>query len=64
MRWTDDPERDADRYESDQHDRLIRRPQCFFCGENIQDEKAVKFPKTNLWMCFGCIKDYTQFLED
>lgn len=38
MFYSDDPIRDAERYEAEQERRLSELPVCCYCGEPIQDD--------------------------
>lgn len=42
MFYSDNPERDFDRYEAEQQRKLDRLPKCAHCGEPIQDEDCYK----------------------
>ena len=55
MIWTDNPERDADRYDAEQERNLAYCPICDKCGEPIQDEYAYQFVDGS-WMCEECIE--------
>ena len=53
--WSDDPVRDFLRYDSDQEDRLQEFPQCWNCGEPVQQEEAICVD--GKWICDRCKMD-------
>lgn len=56
MMWTDDPEFDFDRYESEQIERIERLPVCCCCKEHIQQEAALYY--NDQWVCEDCEDDF------
>lgn len=52
--WSDDPERDADRYYNEQEKWLLSRPVCCSCEEHIQDDYAYFIDDE--WICEDCLK--------
>ena len=59
--WTDDPERDYERYASDIDDRLASLPKCRNCGEPIQQEDAVYF--SGGFICDNCLEEMRREIE-
>ena len=59
--WTDDPERDYERYASDIDDRLASLPKCWNCGEPIQQEDAVYF--SGGFICDNCLEEIRREIE-
>lgn len=53
MSWTDNPERDFDRWNAEQEDWLARLPVCCDCGNPIQQEDAVRID--GKWYCDDCL---------
>lgn len=47
-----DPERDYDRYDKEQQERLDRLPVCAECGEPIQQDTALYY--NGEWYCDDC----------
>ena len=43
MFYTDDPVRDAERYQAEQEGKLKMLPKCHVCDEHIQQDKAVYY---------------------
>lgn len=62
LHYTDDPERDFDRWDMELERRRARRPVCVECGEHIQDETA--FCKNDIWTCEKCIEKQRTWIED
>lgn len=56
MFYTDDPVRDAERYEAEQERRIQMLPKCTECGEPIQQEQAVCYEGE--WCCKECEYDF------
>ena len=42
--------------------RIAHLPTCDFCGEPIQQERALKL--MGLWVCDECINDNMQWIEE
>ena len=42
--------------------RISHLPVCDFCGEPIQQERALKL--MGLWVCDECIEDNMEWIED
>lgn len=61
MFYTDDPIKDAERYDAYQQKRLERLPECADCGEHIQEEEA--FYIHDEWICENCIDSYRRSVE-
>ena len=49
MTWSDDPEKDFERYDAEQQKDLDRLPVCCCCEEPIQQEKAIYY--NDQWCC-------------
>lgn len=62
---SDDPARDAERYEAYRDAQLERLPKCHCCGKRIQDDEALHYTAitTDFWLCLGCIDDNTELIE-
>lgn len=56
MSWTDDPERDFDRYDRELADKLDRLPRCCCCDEPIQQEEAIYY--NDQWCCKECESEF------
>ena len=54
--YTDDPIRDAARYDAEQSRRLDELPVCHCCGEHIQDEHYYLI--NDEVYCIGCLESY------
>lgn len=61
MYYSDDPARDAERYMADLDKRLARRPVCDCCGENIQDEMALRYK--GIYLCEDCMDYNREYIE-
>lgn len=55
IHYTDNPERDFARYDSEQQEQLEKLPVCCECGEPIQDEHC--FEIDSGYVCPGCMDD-------
>ena len=62
MIWTDDPVRDAARYDAERNEWLESRPVCTICGEHIQEESALSL--NNEWICDECVRENTFYIDD
>ena len=63
MSWTDDPVRDAERYEAEQEESLKRLPVCCECGEPIQTDECYEF--NDELICPDCLRDnHKKWTED
>lgn len=62
MYWTDDPVRDAARYEAEQERQLKKLPRCCECRERIQTDECYEFDGELI--CPDCLmsnhKDWTE----
>lgn len=58
MNWTNDPERDADRYSEEGEAWVASRPICSECGEQITDDEAYHIRKR--WYCRSCMRDFLE----
>lgn len=38
MTWSDDPEKDFERYDAEQQAKLDKLPRCCICNEHIQED--------------------------
>ena len=65
MYLSDDPAWDAERYMRAMDMKLARRPMCFCCRRNIQDEAALHFQtrEEDVWLCLECVEDNTEYIE-
>ena len=59
---TDDPVRDAMERDAEFERWLKTRPICAYCGEHIQDEKAVCIDGE--WICDECLEDMRREIND
>ena len=55
MYITDNPVRDAERYEAEREEALQSLPVCCECGEHIQDDFCYEFDGELI--CPDCLKD-------
>lgn len=62
MRYAD-PVSDFDNRDNYLAEKLERRPECIFCREHIQDEKAYNIPKIG-YACVHCMESFEEFMED
>ena len=63
MSWTDDPVRDALRYEAERERQRKRLPVCCECGEPIQDDECYEFDGELI--CPDCLKDnHRKWVDD
>lgn len=58
MTWSDDPEKDFERYDAEQQKDLDRLPVCCCCEEPIQQEKAIYY--NDQWCCESCEDQFWQ----
>ena len=49
-------------HEIEMEKRLSRLPECDFCGERIQQDKALHI--MGLWICDDCINDNMRWIEE
>ena len=56
MYYTDDPERDYDRYDRDQTEWLNSLPVCEHCGEPIQEDEWYEIDGAEIHE--DCLRDY------
>ena len=49
-------------HDADMEKRLSRLPECDFCGERIQQDKALYI--MGLWICDDCISNNMQWIEE
>lgn len=56
MYYTNDPIRDFNRYDSDQHDEFQKLPECTYCGSKIQDEFL--YCINDEIICKDCLNDH------
>lgn len=64
MVWSDDPMRDADRYEAERQEEEDKLPICDVCGEPIQDEWVFELDDGTL-VCGECLnREYRKPVED
>lgn len=59
--FTDDPVRDAERYQAEQDRKLDALPKCAICGEPIQDESALYL--NGEWICDECVSINTKYID-
>lgn len=52
MSFTDNPIADWDRYCAEQGKEMEKLPKCEYCGEQIQQDKAVYI--NGFWFCEDC----------
>ena len=63
MYYTDDAERDFDRWDLELERRRARRPLCSHCGERIQDEEAYLI--NGEFYCEKCMEqEYKVWVDD
>ena len=63
MSWTDDPVRDAERYEAEQERQLQRLPVCCECGYPIQTDECYEF--NDELICPDCLRDnHRKWVDD
>lgn len=63
MPWTNDPARDADRYDAEQNKILQRLPVCSDCGEHITDDYFYEI--NSEYICPTCLNDnYRKYTDD
>ncbi len=62
MTWSDDPEKDFERYDAEQQAKLDKLPICNCCGEPIQQEKAVYY--NDQWCCEECEDEFWQDIRE
>ena len=63
MFFTDDAERDFDRYDREMERRRARRPVCSNCGEHIQDEEAYLI--NSEFICQKCLdNEFKIWMDD
>lgn len=60
--WTDNPERDFDRWDAEQEEWLDSLPECWCCGNHIQQEDAVRID--GKWYCDDCLNDMREGILD
>lgn len=60
--WTDNPERDFDRWDAEQEEWLDSLPECYNCGCHIQQEDAVRID--GKWYCDDCLNDMREGILD
>ena len=61
MFYTDDPIKDAERYDTYQQKKLEQLPACADCGEHIQTEEAYYID--GVLICEDCIDSYRVKVE-
>lgn len=63
MPWTDDPVRDAERYEAEKEERLKRLPVCCECDEHIQSDECYEI--NGELLCPDCLRDnHRKWVDD
>lgn len=60
--YTDDPIRDAERYEAEQEAAIELLPVCCECGERITDDFC--FQINDEILCETCMEQYRKFTTD
>jgi len=40
------------------------RPQCYWCGAVIWQEKVLKVPRSGVFLCERCISENEQYIEE
>ena len=58
MMWSDNPERDAERYFSDLEDADRQCLHCVFCGGSIADGDDYYDIGDDMVMCEDCLNDH------
>ena len=58
MMWTDNPERDAERYFSDLEDSDRQCLRCVFCGGSIADGDDYYDIGDDMIMCEDCLNEH------
>lgn len=60
MIWSDDPVKDAERYEYEREQRRIYElPECEECGERIDDDTYYDFD--GLILCYDCVQKHRKW---
>ena len=60
--WSDDPDLDRMRHEESVQEWLDKSPVCSFCGEPIQEDKALHI--LGEWFCQRCVEENTEYIEE
>ncbi len=59
--WSDDPERDAERYASDLEEEGRRRPTCSECGSTIWDDEF--YEVNGEAFCRECMDGHIRYVD-
>ena len=60
--FSDNPDRDFDRWDMERERRLARRPCCDMCGARIKEETAIRL--RGHWICESCIENSREVVDE